>query len=235
MGTVLKGGTVIELEPASVERVDLRVDGGRIAARAPMLAPLPDDEVVDVNGKLVMPGMVCAHHHLYSSLARGVPPASPPPENFQEILERIWWRLDRALTLDAVHVSATVGALDALLCGTTTIVDHHASPSAIEGSLTRVARGVNEVGLRGILCYEVTDRAGPEGREWGLAENDAFIRKAQGRFRGMVGAHASFTLEHEALRMLRQLVDSTGAALHIHLAEDPSDERLSFERLATCR
>ncbi|HVE86717.1 MAG TPA: amidohydrolase family protein [Myxococcales bacterium] len=230
MGTVLKGGTVIELEPASVERVDLRVEGGLIAARAPMIAPQEGDEVVDLNGKLVMPGLVCAHHHLYSALARGMPPVSPAPENFQQVLERIWWRLDRALTPDMVHVSATVGALDALLSGTTTIIDHHASPSAIDGSLTRVARGVNEVGLRGILCYEVTDRNGPEGTEQGLVENATFIRKAQGRFRGMAGAHAAFTLGHEALGMLRQLVETTGTALHIHLAEDPSDERLSFER-----
>ena len=230
MGTVLKGGTVIELEPANVERVDLRVEGGLIAARAPMLAAQEGDEVVDVNGKVVMPGLVCAHTHLYSALARGMPPVQPAPENFVEILERVWWRLDRALALDSIHVSATVGAMDALLCGTTTLIDHHASPSAIEGSLTRLARGVNEVGLRGILCYEVTDRNGPEGRDQGLMENAAFIRKAQGRFRGMVGAHASFTVSHEALQMLRQLVESTGAPLHIHLAEDPADEKLSFER-----
>lgn len=230
MGTVLKGGTVIELEPATVERVDLRVEGGLIAGRAPMLAPQEGDEVVELNGKIVMPGLVCAHGHLYSALACGMPPVNPPPESFMQILERIWWRLDRALTLDSVHVSATTGAMDALFCGTTTIIDHHASPAAIEGSLTRIARGMNEVGLRGILCYEVTDRNGPEGRDAGLMENAAFIRKAQGRFRGMVGAHASFTLGHESLQMLRQMVESTGAPLHVHLGEDPADGKISFER-----
>src|SRR6185436_530575 len=120
--------------------------------------------------------------------------------------------------LDSVHVSATVGAMEALLCGTTTVFDHHASPRAIDGSLTRIARGVNEVGLRGVLCYEVTDRNGATGREDGLSENASFIRKAQGRFRGLAGAHASFTLSHDALDGLRQLVESTGAGLHIHLA-----------------
>ncbi|HEY8206795.1 MAG TPA: amidohydrolase family protein [Myxococcaceae bacterium] len=230
MGTVLKGGTVIELEPASVERVDLRVEGGLIAARAPMLAAQEGDEVVDLNGKLVMPGLVCAHHHLYSALARGMPPVSPAPESFVQVLERVWWRLDRALTLDSIHVSATTGAMEALMCGTTTVIDHHASPSAIEGSLTRIARGVNEVGLRGLLCYEVTDRNGPEGRDAGLVESASFLSKAQGRFRGLVGAHASFTLAHDTLQMLRQMVESTGAPLHIHLAEDPADEKLTFER-----
>lgn len=230
MGTVLTGGTVIELEPASAEKVDLRVDGGFITGRAPLIQPQPGDEVLDLNGKVVMPGLVCAHHHLYSALARGMPPPAVPPTSFVEILERVWWRLDRALDLDSIHVSATVGALDALYAGTTTIVDHHASPTAIEGSLTRVARGVNDVGLRGILCYEVTDRLGQAGREEGLAENARFIQKAQGRFRGLVGAHASFTLSHDALLQLRQTVEATGSALHIHLAEDPSDEKLSFER-----
>jgi putative selenium metabolism protein SsnA len=230
VGTVLKGGTVIELEPASVEKVDLRVEGGRIAARAAMLQPQEGDDVVDLAGKVVMPGLVCAHHHLYSALARGMPPPAAPPASFVEILERVWWRLDRALDLDSIHLSAAAGALDALGCGTTTVIDHHASPAAIEGSLTRVARGVNDVGLRGILCYEVTDRHGPAGREQGLAENAAFIQKAQGRFRGMVGAHASFTLGHDALAQLRQAVDATGTALHLHLAEDPADERISFER-----
>src|SRR6202035_1822941 len=137
---------------------------------------------------------------------------------------RVWWRLDQALDLDAVEVSASVGALDALSCGTTTLVDHHASPHAISGSLVRVARGVNEVGVRGVLCYEVTDRHGPEGRQEGLEETVSFHQKARGRFRGMVGAHASLTLTEEALAGLKEAVSSTGTGLHIHLAEDPSDE-----------
>ncbi len=230
MGTILKGGTVIELEPACAEVVDLRVEGGYIVERGAGLVPQPGDEVLDFSRKWVMPGLVCAHHHLYSTLARGMPPPTERPQDFQQVLERVWWKLDQALDLDLVQVSATLGALDALACGTTTVFDHHASPKAIAGSLVRVARGVNDVGLRGVLCYEVTDRLGAVGREDGLAETVSFQKKARGRFRGMVGAHASFTLSREALDGLRHACEGTGTGLHIHLVEDPVDERLSRER-----
>src|SRR5262249_19500045 len=145
-----------------------------------------------------------------------------------EVLERVWWRLDQWLDLDAVQVSATVGALDALLCGTTTIFDHHASPRAIQGSLLRVARGISEVGLRGVLAYEVSDRNGAVNREEGLEENISFHQQAEGRFRGMIAAHASFTLTDDALHGLREATETTGAGLHIHLAEDPVDERMTL-------
>jgi len=228
LGTILRGGTVVEFEPASVSVADLRIDQDRIVARAESLAAEAGDEEIELHGKVVMPGLVCGHHHLYSALARGMPGPIEPPENFLEMLERVWWRLDQALDLDAVHVSATVGALDALMCGTTTVFDHHASPRAIEGSLLRVARGISEVGLRGVLAYEVTDRNGAVKREEGLEENVSFFQKAQGRFRAMIGAHASFTLTDDALHGLQEATGITGAGLHIHLGEDPVDERLSL-------
>ncbi len=230
MGTVLKGATLVELEPASVERGELRIEGGLIVERGARVQTLDGDEVIDLAGKLVMPGMVSAHQHLYTSLARGMPPPSVPPENYAQQIERQWWRLDQSLDLDAVHVSAVVGALDALAAGTTTVFDHHASSKAVGGSLTRVARGMNEVGLRGVLSYEVSDRNGAVGREEALDENAAFLKKAQGRFRGMVGAHASYTLSQDALDGLGELCRTSGVGLHIHLAEDPTDEKLSVEK-----
>ena len=230
MATILKGATLIELEPVLVERGDLRIADGLVTARGAELVAEVGDEVIDLAGRWVMPGLVCGHHHLYSALALGMPPPSPPPERFLEVLERVWWRLDRALDLDTVEVSAAVGSLDALTCGTTTLFDHHASPNAIRGSLVRVARGVSEVGLRAVLCYEVTDRHGPAGRTEGLEETVEFQKKARGRFRGMVGAHACFTLSDDALQGLREAVRSSGRGLHIHLAEDPVDEKLSLER-----
>lgn len=230
VGTLLKGGTVVELEPPSVERADLRVEGERIVARGPKVEPAEGDQLVELRGKVVMAGLVCAHHHLYSALARGMPPPAEPLKSFEQVLERLWWRLDQALDLDLVQVSASVGAMDALCSGTTTVFDHHASPRAISGSLARVAQGVNDVGLRAVLSYEVTDRHGPEGREAGLEENLSHAKRARGRFRGMIGAHASFTLSREALQGLGRALEATGAGLHIHLAEDPLDQRLSFER-----
>lgn len=230
MATLLRGGTLVEFEPAAVEVADLRVVEGAIVARGPSLPLEPGDEEIDVRGKWIVPGLVLGHRHLYTSLARGMPPPSPLPQSPAEARERGLWRYDAALDLDAVQVAATVGALEALSCGVTTLFDLHSSPSAIEGSLVRVALGVNEVGLRGVLAYETTDRNGALAREEALHENLAFCRKARGRFRGMMGAHASYTLASDALIGLRQAMEATGAGLHIHLSEDVSDERLSVER-----
>jgi cytosine/adenosine deaminase-related metal-dependent hydrolase len=166
------------------------------------------------------PGLVCAHTHLYSALARGMPAPPRTPRNFSEILELVWWRLDRALDLEMLHWSARLGALEALEAGTTAIVDHHSSPRAIEGSLDVIAEACAEVGVRVVCCYEVTDRNGADGAKAGLAENERFLR-AGGR--GLVGAHACFTLSDETLEAVCGLAGDLGAGVHVHVAEDPVD------------
>lgn len=174
------------------------------------------------------PGLVCAHHHLYSALARGMPPPPGTPTTFQEILELIWWRLDKALDLEMIRWSAKLGALEALERGTTAIIDHHASPSAIEGSLTVIADACAELGVRLSTCYEVTDRNGRDGAKAGLEENRRYLR---GGGRGYVGAHACFTLSDETLDAVCALSEELGVGVHIHVAEGPEDidagERLS--------
>jgi cytosine/adenosine deaminase-related metal-dependent hydrolase len=139
-----------------------------------------------------------------------------------------WWRLDRALDGDTIELSARIGGLDALRCGTTTIIDHHASPGCIGGALDRGRAGLAPVGIRGVLCYETTDRHGPEGRAEGLAENRRFLERCtaapDGRFAGLVGAHASFTLDDESLDELSELANDFDTGIHIHVAEDPCDE-----------
>ena len=132
----------------------------------------------DCSGTLIIPGNVCAHHHLYSALSRGMPYHLAPPVNFTQILQRIWWRLDRALDEETIRASALRAGLDALRAGTTTIVDHHASPNAIDGSLDIIADALGELGVRAVLCYEVTDRDGPERAAAGIAENRALPRPA---------------------------------------------------------
>ncbi len=172
-------------------------------------------------------GLVCAHHHLYSALARGMPAPQQTPTNFPEILEEVWWRVDRALDLDMIRAAARLGALEALEAGTTAIVDHHASPNAIEGSLDVIADACAEVGVRVLCCYEVTDRNGPDGAKAGLVENERFLR-AGGR--GFVGAHACFTLSDETLDAVCGLAADLCVGVHIHVAEDPVD-RAAAERL----
>lgn len=220
---LLQGATVATLDPPLVETAGLRVEGDRIAERGPSLAARSGEEAVDLSGALVLPGLVNAHTHLYGALARGMPGPRVPPRNFVEVLERVWWRLDRALDAESVYLSGLVGAVEAALSGTTLLIDHHSSPSSIRGSLDELRRAIEEVGLRSALCYEVTDRNGTEGRDLGLAENEAFQSVRSPLTRGMIGGHASFTLSPESLDRLRDLGQRTGGALHIHAAEDTID------------
>ena len=177
------------------------------------------------------PGLVCSHHHLYSALARGMPAPPRQPTAFGEILEQIWWRLDTALDLDMLRASALLGATEALLCGTTAIVDHHESPNAIEGSLDVIADACAEVGVRVVCAYGVTDRHGPDGARRGLAENERFLR-AGGR--GLVGVHAAFTCSDGTLDAAAGLARDLGVGVHIHVSEGPEDHAAGarLERLA---
>lgn len=178
------------------------------------------------------PGLVCAHHHLYSTLARGMPPPPRTPTGFGEILEQVWWRLDTALDLDMIEWAARLGALEALETGTTAIVDHHESPNAIEGSLTVIADAVAQVGVRVVAAYGVTDRHGPEGARRGLEENRRFLA---GGGRGLVGVHAAFTCTDDTLEAAAGLGAEQGVGVHLHVAEGPEDAGAParLERLAS--
>jgi len=166
------------------------------------------------------PGLVCAHHHLYSSLARGMPPPPEVATNFQEILEQVWWRLDTALDLEMIRWSAMLGALEALENGTTAIVDHHESPNAIEGSLDAIAEACAEVGVRVLTTYGITDRHGADGAKRGLEENARFIRDGGP---GVVGVHAAFTCTDESLEAAAGLAEDLGVGVHIHVCEGIGD------------
>jgi len=166
------------------------------------------------------PGLVCAHHHLYSTLARGMPPPPKVATNFQEILDQVWWRLDAALDLEMIRWSAMLGALEALENGTTAIVDHHESPNAIEGSLDMVAEACAEVGVRVLTTYGISDRHGADGAKRGLEESARFIRDGGS---GMVGIHAAFTCTDESLNAAAGLAEDLGVGVHIHVSEGIGD------------
>ncbi len=240
MSLALVGGDVVtSLHPPRIERADIVVEGDRIvsvgAADAGAVggavggAAGSTVERVDCRGCVVIPGNACAHTHVYSALARGMPYRLAPPPDFLRILQRVWWRLDRALDPATIRASALVGGLEALLAGTTTLVDHHASPEAIDGSLDIVAEALAELGIRSILCYEVTDRDGAERARAGVHENRRFLaRLHRGDLplaRGMVGAHASFTLSDETLEACVAAAQDAGTGIHVHVAEDAVDER----------
>jgi len=219
----LTGGTVVSsLDPVELLAGNVAVEDGRVASIG---AAPPGTATRDCSGCLVIPGNVCAHHHLYSSLARGMPYRLDPPRNFVETLRRLWWRLDRALDDEAVWASAVVGGAVAILNGTTTVIDHHASPNAADGSLDVIASVQTDLGVRSVLCYEVSDRDGPERADAGLEENRRFLKSEWPLSRGMVGAHASFTLSEETLATCVDLAQSQGVGIHVHVAEDEADQR----------
>ncbi len=201
------------------------IDRGRIVyvGSEKFAPPVAFERKVDLGGKVVLPGMIVAHTHLYSFLARGLSPAGAS-SNFVEQLEKMWWRLDFALDLEDVYWSAIGGALSALLCGTTTLLDHHASPSCIRGSLEAIARAYGEVGIRGALAYEITDRNGEAGAAEGLEENKRGLESAKENpefLAARTGLHASFTLSDKTLDAVSEKLGDAG--VHIHVAEDRFD------------
>ena len=198
-----------------------------VGAEVDVRAAHPEAEYLDARGGLILPGLVNLHHHFYSALARGLDPGIPM-NDFPEILDRLWWRLDRALDPETVRLSAQLSAAACVRGGCTTVFDHHASPSCIDGSLDLLAGALDEAGISGVLCYEVTDRNGPEGAAQGMAENLRFL-EARGddpRIRGVFGLHASFTVSEATLAAVAER-RPTGAGVHIHVAEHPVDDEFS--------
>jgi cytosine/adenosine deaminase-related metal-dependent hydrolase len=191
---------------------------GRVVAAAPAhteALPCPAGEIV--------PGAVNAHTHLYSGLAPlGLPPPVPAPDNFLQILERIWWRLDRALDAESLAAAAEHYVAHALLAGTTTLVDHHESPNLIAGSLDILAQACERLGMRALLCYGATERN--DGRDEARAGLAACATlKATALVRPLVGLHASFTVSDATIREAGALARRLGTVLHVHVAEDAAD------------
>ncbi|MBS1787575.1 MAG: putative aminohydrolase SsnA [Acidobacteria bacterium] len=217
-----------------LEKHALYVEGDRVVEFGPSLeleAKYPQAQRLDARGQFVMPGSICAHTHFYGAFARGMAIPGVAPKDFPEILDRLWWRLDKALRLEDVRDSALVCLVDAIKHGTTTLIDHHASPNAIDGSLDVVAEAVTETGLRACLCYEVTDRDGEEKAKAGIAENLRFlqsaIRNPQSTISATFGLHASLTLSDATLEACRNVWDD---GFHIHAAEHESDQYDSLQK-----
>ena len=220
-----------------IEDGAVRVEGDRItdvgdAAR--LQAAYPNDEVVDAGGQLIMPGNICAHTHFYGAFARGMAIPGDPARDFPEILGKLWWRLDRALLAEDVRYSALVCLVDAIKHGTTTLVDHHASPAAVAGSLDEIATAVTQAGVRASLCYEVTDRNGPKEARAGIDENVRFLRAAKEAGNPLLaasfGLHASLTLSDSTLADCVAAAAGLDTGFHIHAAEGTSDEEDSLRR-----
>jgi cytosine/adenosine deaminase-related metal-dependent hydrolase len=166
-----------------------------IATTEKLTSKYPNEEILDAHSQYVMPGNICAHTHFYGAYARGMAIPGPAPNDFPEILQKLWWPLDRSLDAESIRYSALPCLVDAIRHGTTTLIDHHASPNAIDGSLDILGDEVEKAGLRAVLCYEVTDRDGEDKMKAGINENIRFIKKEKSPLlAGTFGLHASLTL-----------------------------------------
>lgn len=232
---ILKNVTAVQLHPAWVqENVDIAIDGDEIMAVGPALTQrYPEASCKEMHGRVVMPGIVCSHNHFYSGLSRGIQAKIDPCPDFISMLKNLWWRLDRALDEESLYYSGLICSLEAIKSGCTAVIDHHASPAYIAGSLDTLRNAFIKVGLRGMTCFETTDRnGGLKELQAGVEENirfaqhiDAAKEKGQQPYlvEAHIGAHAPFTVPDAGLAMLSEAVKVTGRGLHIHAAEDRYD------------
>jgi putative selenium metabolism protein SsnA len=235
MTTRFENGIVVTLEGNNrvLWNATVVTTGELIAAvgdSAEMKRRYPDAKSIDCSGQIVLPGFICAHHHFYSTMARGMSIPGEPAANFVQILKRLWWKVDRALLEEDILLSAQLPLIDCIRNGTTTVIDHHASPSMRDGSLDLIEDAVRQAGIRASLCYEVSDRNTPGG---GIAENERFIKKigkGDGQIAAMMGLHASFTLSDATLEQCVGIARDANVGCHIHVAEDAADREDSIAK-----
>jgi cytosine/adenosine deaminase-related metal-dependent hydrolase len=219
----LKNGTWIDWQTLEFKKTDILVkegpDGKIFFDRDP--EETGNTREIDCSGKFIIHSFANGHHHAYSALALGMPAPKKKPTNFLEILQSIWWSLDKALDLEMIRLSGLVTAMACAKNGVTFIIDHHASPFAVEGSLEILAQAFEEVGVGHLLCYEISDRDGLDIARKGLVETATYLEKRQ----GLVGLHASFTVGDDTLKQAVDLALAANSGIHIHVAEDKSDEK----------
>ncbi len=227
MTLYLKNATYIDWKTLEFTSTDLAVYPGddgdiRFLETVPPESEMGhDDTVFDCDRRLVTKSFACGHHHIYSALGRGMPAPPKIPQNFTEILEYIWWRVDKALDLEMIEASALASALYCVKNGVSFVIDHHASPFAIEGSLETIAGAFDRVGISHLLCYEISDRDGEGPREKGLEETRKYLQNGN---QGHVGLHASFTVGDVLLKKAIVLARQYDTGIHVHAAEDAADQ-----------
>jgi len=235
---LIKNATILNFNPAEVAGLtDILIDKNKIIKTGKNLEVNSREySELDANGRYVSPGLVCSHNHFYSVLARGIMANIKPSTDFVSVLENLWWRLDRALDEDTLYYSGMVGALEAIKCGTTSVIDHNASPSFIKGSLALLKSCFLKAGLRGILAYEITDRNGIKGMQDGLNESIDFIEEVKRDLinnpdnfliESAIGGHAPFTMSDKTLGAISEALPHSGRGIHFHVAEDMYDSSYS--------
>ncbi len=222
MSILLKNATYIDWRTLEFKNTNILVEEG-LNGKIKFIDNydlIKNTEIINCKGKFVTKSFAVGHHHVYSALARGMGASKKNPENFYEILKYIWWTLDKSLDKDMIEASALTTAIACSKAGSTFVIDHHASPNYIDGSLNIIAKAFHKVGVSHLLCYEITDRDGEEKTEQGLAETENYLKTNQ----GLVGLHASFTVSDKTVRKAVRLMDKYDSGIHIHVAEDLYDQ-----------
>jgi len=222
MSLILKNGTYIHPETLEFTTSHILVEEGENGG-IKFVNNIPADsniQTIDCSGKYITQSFVCGHHHVYSALSRGMGAPKKNPENFNEILEYVWWTLDKCLDAEMIEASALYTAMACIKNGVTFVIDHHASPNAIKGSLEIIANAFEKVGASHLLCYEISDRDGLDKAEEGLSETAEYLKNHQ----GLVGLHASFTVSDDTLKKAVELSKQSDTGIHIHVAEAESDQ-----------
>ena len=208
-----------------------KIEGKEFVAEKVLRSNENEKDVLNVKGKVITIPLVNFHDHFYSMLAKGLP-INGPMDNFHNILKNLWWKVDRIMDRDIITASAQSGILDSIKNGVTYIFDHHSSPDTAKGSLGMIANVFEETGLRGVLCFETTDRNGEKLADQGLEENKNFLQNTNfENLNGLLGLHASFTLSDKSLESASELMKELNTGIHIHVCEDKIDN----EVLPTCR
>jgi cytosine/adenosine deaminase-related metal-dependent hydrolase len=222
MSLLLKNGTYIHPETLEFTTSHILVEEG-VNGKISFIKDIPDNNsypILDCSGKFITQSFVCGHHHVYSALARGMGAPRKNPQNFNEILEYVWWTLDKCLDADMIEASALYTAMACIKNGVTFVIDHHASPNFIKGSLEIIANAFEKVGASHLLCYEITDRDGLDKTAEGLNETTEYLKTHQ----GLVGLHASFTVSDDTMKKAVELAKQANSGIHIHVAEAESDQ-----------
>ena len=231
---LLRGATLLHLTPPRIEKKDIRIRDSFIYQIGEHLQPLADEAILDLSGKWVMPGLISGHTHLNTSLSCGMPILSGRSTTFSQMMKDIWWRFEDALDEESIRISALIGGLQALKAGVTTIIDHHSSPNAIDNSLIIIDEALEQLGIRRILSYSVTDRKGTESAIRGIQAHEKLLatslsKQSAGMRAVMLGGHANYTLSDKTLRYCGDFARQNNLGIHIHVAEAIDDAQITGE------
>jgi len=234
---LIKNGLIVTMDKDRriIPEGSLAIENGRVVeiGRSIKLKEKPE-ETIDAKGKIIMPGLICSHTHLYGMLLRGAPLKIEPPTDFSQILQRVWWPMDEAMTREDAYASALISCLEFIRTGTTFFADTFSGPNAMTGVLDRIAAAVEQAGIRGFTAFEATERRTHAEGARGVRENERFIKKVKKarstKVRGMFSIHASFTVSDELLSYVRELASRYKVPVTIHTSEGPADVYHNYEQ-----